>query len=87
MDCQIWNGQQGAKISLLPLSLSRIVMTAGDSCGEVAYPAYLAIGQQQLHQLADVQPSIVGTLQGTIVEIEAINVDVGTDEGESSYKS
>ena len=87
MDSQVWNGLQGAKISLLPLGLSRIIITALNSSGEVSYPVYLATGQQQLRQLANIQPSIVCTAQGTIVEIEAINVDVGTDEGRSSHKS
>ena len=82
MDSQIWNGPQGPKISLLPLGLSRIISTTLHSSGEVTYPVYLTTGQQQLRQLADVQPSIARTTKGTIVEIEAINVDVGTYEGE-----
>ena len=86
MDGQVWNGPQGAKVSLLPLGLSRIARTAGDDSGEVAYPVYLVAGQQQVRQLANVQPSIGCTSQGAIVEIEAINVDVGTDEGRSFHK-
>ena len=87
MDGQVWNGPQGAKVGLLPLRLSRIVRTARDNSGEVAYPVYLVTTQQQLRELANIQPPIRGTAQGTIVEIKAINVDVGTDEGRSSYKS
>ena len=87
MDGQVWNGPQGAKVSLLPLGLSRIARTAGDDSGEVAYPVYLVAGQQQVRQLANIQPSIGCTSQGAIVEIEAINVDVGTDEGRSPRKS
>ena len=78
---------QGAKVSLLPLGLRRVPGTAGYQGGKVADPAYVVLGQQKPYQLPDVQPSVRRAPQGAVVEIEAVDIDVGTDEEQSPTKS
>ena len=79
------NGLQGAKVSLLPLGLRWIVGAAGNQGGKVSYAAYLVVGQQKPHQLTDVQPSVGRAAQGAVIEIEAVDIDVGAD-GDCPYK-
>ena len=83
MDGQVRDGLQGSKIGLLPLRLGGITWAVGNDSGEVANPVYLVLGQQKLRQPPDIQPAVRCISQCTIVEIEAVNVDVGTDRGQS----
>ena len=55
----------------------------GNDSGEVANPVYPVLGQQKLRQPPDIQLAVRCISQCTIVEIEAVNVDVGTDRGQS----
>ena len=65
---------------MLTLRLIGVFRAVDDFGGEVSYSTYVVFGQQKARQLPDIQPAIWRTPQGTIVKIEAVNIDVGTDE-------
>ena len=81
MQGHIRYGLKGAKVGLLPLGLRWVVGAAGYEGGEVANAAHLVVGQQEPHQLTDVQPAVRRAPQRAVVEVEAVDVDVGADGG------
>ena len=83
MDGQVRDGLQGSKVGLLPLRLRGITWAVGNDGGEVANAVYTVLGQQKPRQPPDIQPTILRAPQCAIVEIEAVNVDVGADREQS----
>ncbi len=67
MDCQVWNGQEGSKVSLLTLRLRGITRAVGDEGSEVSYPLYLVLREQKFSQLSDVEPTKRRAPQRTVV--------------------
>ena len=81
VDAQVRDGLLGTEISLLTLRLIGVFRAVDDFGGEVSYSTYVVFfGQQEACQLPDIQPAKRRTPQGTIVKIEAVNIDIGTDE-------
>lgn len=83
VDGQVRNGIQRSKVGLLTLCLRRILGAARHTCREIPDSVDLMAWQQTLGQLSKVEPAIGRSAQGAVVEIEAVNVDVGADETES----
>ena len=67
VDCQVWNGQESSKVSLLTLRLRGITRAVGDEGGEVSYPAYLVLRHQKSSQFSDVEPSKRRASQSTVI--------------------
>ena len=61
----------------MTLSLTGFVGMRVETGGEVAYPVYGVSRKQNLSQLPRVQPSEGSVLEGAVVEIESIDVEVG----------
>lgn len=80
VDRQVGNGLQCTEIRLLALRLGGITGPTAHASGEVANPIDLVPGQQELSQSAKVQPTIRRVPQRAVVEVEAVNVDVGADD-------
>lgn len=81
MDGQVGNGRQSAEVSLLTLRLGGVIGPVGDQGGEVAYPANTMLGQEKPRQPPRIQPAVRRSSQGAIVQVEAVDVDVGANEG------
>ena len=79
MDAQVRDSPKGAEIRLLSLSLRRVSRTIRDDGGEVPDAVDLVLGQQESRQLPEVQPPVRLALKGPVVEVEAVNVEVGPD--------
>ena len=71
---------QSADVGLLALGLGWVSGAAVYEGGEVTYAAYVVAWKQEPCQLPDGQPSVRSAPQGAIVEVEAVDIDVGTDE-------
>ena len=78
---------QGADVCLLALGLGWVSRAAGYEGGKVTYAAYVVLWKQEPRQLPDIQPSVRSAPQGAVVEIEAVDIDIGTDEEQSPRKS
>ena len=81
VDGQVGDGLKGAEISLLPLRLGGVIGPVGDEGGESSVSGHVVMGQQQPRQLPDVQPAMGRAPQGAVVEIEAVDVYVGSNDG------
>ena len=76
MDRDAGHGTESAQIKLLPRRLVRIVRPGGHQCREVFDFRDGVFWKEQLAKLADVDPPIGGLFQGSVVEIEAVNINV-----------
>ena len=80
VDSEVGNGRQGAEVRLLALRLGGVIGPVGDQGGKVAYPADGVAGEQQPRQPPQVQPPVGRSAKGAVIEIQAVDVDVGADE-------
>ena len=77
MSLEALQGSQGSQVRLLPLTLSRITGTWVEPCGEVADPVDCVPREESFGQLSQVEPPEWSVLQGAIVQVEPIYVEVG----------
>ena len=70
-------GCQCSQGGLLALGLSGIAGTRIEPGGEVAYPMDGVLREDGLGQLPQVEPSERCVLEGSVVEIEAVEVEAG----------
>ena len=77
--------RQGSQIRLLPLALRGIPRTGVEPRGEVGNPVDRVLGKERLGQPPEVQPPVGRVLQGAVVEIESVDVEVG-DQSLLPYK-
>ena len=80
VNSQIGYGLESAEIHLLPLCLSRVVGTAGDTRCKVAYVVNLMLREKKSRQSPDIQPPIWCGAQSSVIEIESVYVDDSTDD-------
>ena len=80
VNSQIGYGLESAEIHLLPLCLSRVVGTTGDTRCKVAYVVNLMLREKKSRQSPDIQPPIWYRAQGSIIKIESVYVDDSTDD-------
>ena len=72
-------GSQRAQIELLPRRLVRIIRPGAHQRRKVFNFSDGVLGKQQLAKLADVDPPIRGLLEGSVVEIEPVDINVRDD--------
>ena len=87
MDRDTGHGMQRTQIELLPRRLVRIVRPGAHQCRKVFDFCDGVFWKQQLAKLADVDPPIGGLFQGSVVEIEAVNINVRDDTRLQKCKS
>ena len=79
VDADLGQRAQGAEISLLPVRLPGIVRSAAHPGREVAYRPDVVLGPQECAaQGVDIQPFIRRALKAAIIEIVAVNIDMGS---------
>jgi hypothetical protein len=69
------NGPEGSKVDLLASRLVGIVRPPAHSGCEVLDPVNCVVREEKLAEPPDVEPLVRSILDGTIVEIEAVNID------------
>src|SRR5260370_7739665 len=72
-------GSQRAQIELLPRRLVRIIRPGAHQRRKVFNFSNGVLGKQQLAKLADVDPTIRGLLEGSVVEIKPFDLNVPAD--------
>ena len=77
MDLEARQRGQGSQVRLLPLGLSGIAGTGIESGGEVADLIDCVQREESFGQFTQIQPSERCVLEGAVVEVEAVDVDVG----------
>ena len=70
---------QRAQVGCLPLWLLRIAWQRIDACGEVADPLNVVLGEDQFTQGLEVEPAVGRSLDGSIVKVEPVDVNVCTN--------
>ena len=85
VNSQVGYGLESAEIHLLPLCLSRVVGTAGDTRCKVAYVVNLMLREKKFRQSPDIEPPIWCRAQSSVIEVKAIYIDDSTDD--IPYKS
>lgn len=75
---------EGAQLCLLPLWLRRIGRPRIDQRREVPNPVDAIVGEDQLAEPTDIESLVPGILQAAVVEIEAVDVHVGSHQRQIS---
>ncbi len=73
---KVWDRSQCSKVGLSSLRLIRVAMTVVNKCCEIVNLPYLMLGKQLIRQLPQMQPAKGRMLEGTVVEIKAVYVNV-----------
>ena len=74
VDTEVGNSAERSDVGLLALRLSRVPRSIGYSRGEIANSVDLMVGQEEPCHLSKVQPPIRCAAQGSVVEIETVDV-------------
>ena len=82
---EAWQGRQRPQVHLLTLRLTGIVGARIEERGEVADPVDGVLGEESLGESAKVQPLERSTSDGTVVEVETVDVEV-RDQSLLPYK-
>ena len=78
MDGEIWKSAQRPEVGLLSFGLLRIIGTSFDVRGEVPDAMDLILRQSGLAEPERIEPLVRATFQTTVVQIEGVDVDIGS---------
>ena len=74
---QVWDCAECAQIDVLAPRLPRVGGRRSDAGREVSYSLYVVVGKDLPAQGGEVEPPVGRVLDTAVVEVEAVDVDVG----------
>jgi len=83
-DLHVGKRSQRPEVDFLSHGLSRVAGTCSDPGREIFDPVYRMVRKQQAAEVIYIQPLVGGPLDGPVIQIEAVDVDVGNGHAEST---